>query len=122
MGWGTLFGGTWSQITNRFLLAAGSSYTAGNTGGSSTHSHTTAAHTLTVDEIPSHEHNNARGVTSVSPGSSSTPNTAWANGSSFAWSTKTDPTGGGESHSHGNTGSSSSLPPYLVVYIWKRTA
>ena len=25
-------------------------------------------------------------------------------------------------HSHGDTGSSSSLPPYLAVYMWKRTA
>jgi hypothetical protein len=39
-------------------------------------------------------------------------------------------TGGGASHSHGNTGSttpgntgsSSSLPPYLAVYMWKRTS
>jgi hypothetical protein len=38
-------------------------------------------------------------------------------------------TGGGGSHGHGNTGnaapttnSSSSLPPYLSVYMWKRTA
>jgi hypothetical protein len=38
--------------------------------------------------------------------------------------------GGGASHSHGNTGSttpentgsSSSLPPYLAIYVWKRTA
>ena len=39
-------------------------------------------------------------------------------------------TGGGASHSHGNTGSttpgntgsSSNLPPYKVVYAWERTA
>ena len=30
--------------------------------------------------------------------------------------------GKGYSHSHGDTGSSSSLPPYLAVYMWKRTA
>ena len=30
----TLFGGTWQQIEDRFLLSAGSSYIAGNTGGS----------------------------------------------------------------------------------------
>lgn len=30
--------------------------------------------------------------------------------------------GGDGSHSHGDTGSSSSLPPYLAVYMWKRTA
>lgn len=44
-----LFGGVWKQLENRFLLAAGSSYKAGNTGGSSTVS-------LTTSQIPSHSH------------------------------------------------------------------
>ena len=30
--------------------------------------------------------------------------------------------GGGSAHSHGDTGASSSLPPYLAVYVWQRTA
>ena len=29
--------------------------------------------------------------------------------------------GGNGSHSHGNTGSTSNIPPYLAVYMWKRT-
>ena len=45
----TLFGGTWEQIEDTFLLAAGSSYTAGDTGGE-------AIHVLTSDEMPSHKH------------------------------------------------------------------
>ena len=35
----TLFGGTWVQIKDTFLLSAGDTYTAGNTGGSATHNH-----------------------------------------------------------------------------------
>ena len=31
-----LFGGTWEQIEDTFLLSAGSTYTGGNTGGSAT--------------------------------------------------------------------------------------
>ena len=36
-------------------------------------------------------------------------------------------TGGGAAHNHGNTGSNLSssqsiMPPYLAVYVWKRTA
>ena len=45
----TLFGGTWEQLKDRFLLGAGDTYTAGNTGGAATH-------TLTTTEIPSHTH------------------------------------------------------------------
>ena len=37
---GSLFGGTWEQINNVFLLAQGSSYAAGSTGGSTTMAHT----------------------------------------------------------------------------------
>jgi len=64
---GTLFGGTWQQIQDTFLLAAGSTYTAGGTGGNDKHTHTyehthttpattTGSHTLTESEIPSHRH------------------------------------------------------------------
>ena len=45
----TLFGGTWVQMENRFLLGAGSGYVAGVTGGE-------AEHTLTGNEMPSHYH------------------------------------------------------------------
>ena len=41
-----LFGGTWTQLTGRFLYAT----TSTSTGGSNTH-------TLTVNQIPSHAHN-----------------------------------------------------------------
>ena len=45
-----LFGvGEWVQIQDCFLLAAGSSYTAGSTGGE-------AQHALTISEMPSHNH------------------------------------------------------------------
>ena len=46
----TLFGGTWVQIKDRFVLACGDTYkTVGATGGASTV-------TLTVDNMPSHNH------------------------------------------------------------------
>ena len=45
----TLFGGTWQRIQDRFLLSAGSTYSAGATGGEATH-------TLTSGEMPSHKH------------------------------------------------------------------
>lgn len=35
----SIFGGSWTQLQNRFLLGAGSSYSNGATGGSATHTH-----------------------------------------------------------------------------------
>ena len=46
---GTLFGGTWEQIQDKFLLCAGSTYSAGTTGGASTV-------TLETTNLPSHTH------------------------------------------------------------------
>lgn len=46
---GVLFGGTWVQIKDKFILAAGDEYTAGNEGGSATT-------TLSVANLPSHTH------------------------------------------------------------------
>ncbi len=45
----TLFGGTWEQLKDKFLLGAGESYSIGTTGGESTH-------VLTYNELPTHGH------------------------------------------------------------------
>ena len=45
----TLFGGTWEQIKDRFLLSCGDTYANGAAGGE-------ANHTLTVAEMPAHNH------------------------------------------------------------------
>ena len=143
---GTLFGGTWEQIKDRFILAAGTTYAGGATGGSATiniaHSHTvnshnhslpanTGSHTLTVDQIPAHTHAVAY------QWNTGTGSARWGVSDSFGTSTPSGSTGGGKGHSHsigGNTGDKSPgtnsklsstqsiLPPYLAVYVWKRTA
>ena len=106
----TLFGfGTWERIQDTFLLAAGSTYSAGSTGGEATH-------TLTEDEIPAHRHKitypNAGGPYGDAaigyPASSNTTKT-W-----MAEMCKTESAGGGTAHNN--------MPPYLAVYVWKRTA
>lgn len=103
----TLFGGTWVQIKDRFLLAAGTTYKAGATGGEATH-------TLTADEIPNHQHvlwyPNAGGEQSAAIGypEAGSKNT-W-----YAEASKTGGAGGGAAHNN--------MPPYLAVYVWKRTA
>lgn len=114
-----LFGGTWEQIQNRFLLAAGSSYTAGDTGGE-------AAHTLTELEIPRHTHA-LRANTSWGESEALAPwaqyfgsNILYDVGASGGTITSSyyaevaQPVGSGAAHNN--------MPPYLTVYIWKRTA
>ena len=104
----TIFGGTWEQLENRFLLGAGSDYAAGTTGGE-------AEHTLTVDEIPSHSHKwPSKYSTSIGAYIWYTP---WTNNSGTIDAqvrAHTDAAGGGEAHNN--------MPPYLAVYMWKRTA
>ncbi|MBQ7030837.1 MAG: hypothetical protein IJN13_00500 [Bacilli bacterium] len=39
-----LFGGSWKQLTDRFLIGAGSSYSVNSTGGSSSHTHSGPNH------------------------------------------------------------------------------
>ena len=104
----TLFGGTWERIQDRFLLAAGSSYAAGTTGGEATHK-------LTVSELPKHTHRikmgNAEGTAQrvmryIDAGS------AWWSGSGN--DKLSEEIGGDTAHNN--------MPPYLAVYIWKRTA
>ena len=100
----TLFGGTWEQLQDRFLLGAGNTYTAGGTGGEATHK-------LTIDEMPSHNHKLDRG----NYGNSRLEEISYSDGSTLAtgsWGVHN--TGGGKSHNN--------MPPYLVVYMWKRTA
>ena len=122
-------GTTWVQITDTFIVAAGSTYQAGSSYGAASHTHTSAAHThttgnhtLTIAEMPSHTHDwrfsdvAARG-TAIGANS---------DGSLRA----TTATGGGGAHNHGNTGSttpgntgsSSNIPPSIAMYCWKRTA
>ena len=104
----TLFGGTWAQLKDRFLLGVGDTYAAGSTGGAATH-------TLSLDEIPSHNHSygvyNASSTTQIEVNHMAAycgvqNGTGWGSNTLFA--------GGGLAHNN--------MPPYLAVYMWKRTA
>lgn len=119
----SFLGGTWEQIKDRFLLAAGSSYSAGSTGGAATvtTAGTVNGHTLTVNEMPSHSHTNYyAGGSGVSWGYNYSSSGGTIS-SATAASGGIGNTGGGQAHSHTFTGSSiNNMPPYLTVYIWKR--
>lgn len=104
----SLFGGTWHRIESRFLWAAPSTSTLGLTAGEQTH-------TLTVDEIPSHNH--SLNLTSTAgTGSFTTSYVAYTKtgGTTYTNANAMVETGGGAAHNN--------MPPYVNVAIWRRTA
>ena len=118
-----LFGGTWQALESRFLLPASATYAAGSTGGAATHKHTTASHQLTEKEMPTHVHSFSRAPLVQDEVSGSGNYFAETSSTVGTLVTKTTETKGGNgTHSHGATGSASSMPPYQAVYMWKRIA
>lgn len=120
----TLFGGTWEQLSGRFLIAANSTYTAGSTGGE-------ASHTLTVAEMPAHQGHmydnfnesgyvdrngdaNSYYVDSSAAGYAKYENRPYkiVSGNEFVMQGYTR--GGSQAHNN--------MPPYLAVYMWKRVS
>lgn len=110
-----LFGGTWVQIKDTFLLSAGESYAAGATGGE-------AEHTLSIDEMPSHNHAFSNGGVALTM--YSTKNVLATGGlqpSDTGYWYDVNKSLGGITYSGGGD-PMNNMPPYLVVYMWKRTA
>lgn len=100
----SLFGGTWTPITDTFLLAAGDTYTAGTTGGE-------AEHKLTVSEMPSHTHKY---------GNYYTMQYSYYSGGKRFVSAEVDDLATGLQNT-GGSGAHNNMPPYLAVYMWRRT-
>lgn len=123
----TFGGGTWERIEGRFIMGASDTYPAGSTGGSTAHEHeyklefmwrlgalvgypTSAIATYNY-KTQSWNDNNKK----VNDGQYTLAN----DGFSSTYGEKP----GGETYSvTGNTASSSSIPPYYSVYIWRRVA
>ena len=104
-----LFGGTWIAIEGQFLIGANSTYTAGSTGGQATVQ-------LQQAHLPSHSH--------IYPGYIISPNGNWPGGQdkvvvygqpagTTSYNFNTSSVGSGTAHNN--------IPPYLAVYMWRRT-
>lgn len=105
----SFLGGTWEQIKDTFLLSAGDTYTAGDTGGEATH-------TLTVQEMPSHTHS-WNGFRSLDHDAGDAARQAIS-----AQRFNNDPTQSGTINNTGGGQAHNNMPPYLTVYMWKRTS
>lgn len=119
-----LFGGTWEQIKDRFLLAAGDAYVAGDSGGSASHSHTLSANGAACI-------GNYANVTAFFTGykyfwkdySTGTNMWAWTHNGDDQFTSSTDHYDDGSFVGlTGSTDSDNSMPPYLVLYMWRRVA
>ena len=98
----SLFGGTWTQVTGRFLRAANDTAT----GGSDTH-------TLTTAQLPKNKAYSSANVNGNAGFSDALYTGAFTQGLEYAYLNLTY-IGGGQSHNN--------MPAYKDVYVWRRTA
>jgi hypothetical protein len=112
----SVFGGTWVSFGQGRVLVGhddtsspDSDFVASSTDGSSVLVGGAKTHTLSVAEMPSHTHGISNFENPAGTGS-----TGSANGASSFSTVNTSATGGGQAHNN--------LQPYVVVYMWKRTA
>lgn len=110
------YGGTWEQIKDVFLLAAGNTYTAGSTGGSADAVVVSHRHYVTQqNEGWNISNTTGLGGTETVEHSVTLKDTSYDEQSNVTVSplkTTTD----------GESGAGKNLPPYLAVCMWKRIA
>ena len=104
----TIFGGKWEAIKGRFLFAEDAKHAVNSSGGEE-------FHTLTVDEIPSHNHGFPKNVCAyknipdiqIQGGGGSKK--LYENDGNV---TNTNNIGGGKPHNN--------MPPYISAFCWRR--
>ena len=130
----SMFGGTWEQILGKFLLSSddvltdgiittSGSYHIGDSAGEATH-------TLTINEMPEHRH--AEKWMAYDGGNIYQYYLSYGDGGTL-WGLNINKIGGGlpfagttatnnsvDSGEAGGSQAHNNMPPYLVVYCWKR--
>lgn len=117
----TFLGGTWEALQDRFLIGAGNNYAVNATGGNTSTGASSVANTgstvLDVEHIPY----GLLWVEGNQPGKVHQEiNSLSTGGGAFGKMGRAITSGQGHSHTMEHT--HSNLPPYLAVYMWKRTA
>ncbi len=116
---GTLLGfGTWTAVTDKFIVARGSTYTS--TGGSATHTHDlsdSAWAQITASASAGTDTLNIRRLTT----GVTTWNGTVSNSTSISFSASGTARTSGTALD-GVTDAGSTIPPYQAAYCWKRTA
>lgn len=116
----TLFGGTWQQIKDRFLLSAGDTYAAGKTGGS--------ADAVVVKHL--HQPSTGDGFNAYMSGAGERVRVGTSTASNARYTivgkknaSSADASGlrfAGSTDWTGSDGAGKNMPPYLAVYVWQR--
>lgn len=119
----SIIGGTWIRVENVFLLAAGSTYAAGSTGGSADTvliKHTHNINSSSGNPIYLKKGTNASGwLINTEALNNATNGTAFnyvTNGADSSWRITASNVGTADS------GTGKNMPPYKTFYMWERIA
>lgn len=122
----SFLGGAWTQLTNRFLVGAGSAYSVNSTGGSSTHTHKYGIQlseyygdiSLATTSTGLLSYNSSGAISGVVTSRTSKGNLNAVVNNNATTASKT--VSAVHYTTESNTAPTSTLPPYLAVYMWKR--
>lgn len=112
-----LFGGTWEQIEDRFLLACGTKHNNGSTGGSED------AVVVNHNHLLQNEGYYFVGKKKTDSGDTKRVNVP-TSGTNYAYVSSGSSAFGnfGTTNNIGESGTGKNMPPYLAVYCWVRIA
>ena len=117
-------GNSWAEITDKFILAAGSTFVADSTGGNADaiipyHNHTFTGTASTHSHKMNYDANNSIATSSSSLVASPYGSTAAV---TSVQSTSITPAGTiSYAGTNGNT-TNANMPPYVAKYVWQRTS